>query len=445
MPSVAPTSLAERQSARWACTAPFGSEVVPEVKVTVAASAGATRAVSTSGHASPSAPPGAARVRTASSGSSPSQTTRRSAGSTASNTGAGARPASGAISWSAAPCPWRRNRRTAISSATSALRRQCPISRGRASVLSGTRTPPHRQTPNAVASHSARFGMRRPTRVPRPTPSAASPRPIATESSRSSAYVRRRRTLMNASLAGCRAATASSSAGRVWRAVAPLIEVVSSVHDPCGEPGCRAAGTTAVDRDPSTSGALRNALIEDDRLRFQVGMHPFGAALPSDSRLLEAAERDAEVRLEGVVADGSRAESPGDRIGAFRVVREHGGVQAVDRVVRDLDRLLLALRRNDGEHRAEYLLARDGRAVVDVPEHGRLDEVAAIEMRGPTATAREARPLLASHGDVRFHTIALARHRQRSHLGRCIERVSHFHHAESPGERIDERLMPPLA
>src|SRR5262245_14136726 len=263
--------------------------------------------------------------------------------------------------------------------------------------------------------------MRRPTRVPRPTPSAASPRPIATDSSRSSAYETRRRALMNASLAGCRAATASSNPGNVWRAVAPLIEVASFVHNPCGVPGRRAAGTTAVDRDPSTSGGLRGALIEDDRLGFQVGMHPFGAALPSDARLLEAAERDAEIRLEGVMADGSRAESTGDRIGAFRVVREHGGVQAVARVVRDLDRLVLALGRNDAEHRAEDLVARDGRAVVDVPEHGRLDEVAAIEMRRPTATAREAGPFLASHGDVRFHTIALARHRQRSHLGRRIE------------------------
>src|SRR5262249_23939453 len=100
---------------------------------------------------------------------------------------------------------------------------------------------------------------------------------------------------------------------------------------------------------------------------------PFGAPLPSDSRLLEAAERDAEVRLEGVMADGSRADSPGDRIGAFRIVRENGRVQAVDRVVRYPDCLLLALHRNDAEHRAEGLLRRDGAAIVDIPKHGRLD------------------------------------------------------------------------
>src|SRR5262249_35229787 len=157
-----------------------------------------------------------------------------------------------------------------------------------------------------------------------------------------------------------RAATASSSAARVWGAVAPFIEVVSSMRSPCGEPGRRVAGPTAVDRDASSSGGLRDALIEDDCLGFQVGVHPVGPALSSDSRLLEAAERDAEVRLEGVVADRSRAESAGDRIGTVQVVREDGRVQAVDRVVRDLDRLLLALRRDDAEHRAEDLLARDG-------------------------------------------------------------------------------------
>src|SRR5262249_5895336 len=120
-------------------------------------------------------------------------------------------------------------------------------------------------------------------------------------------------------------------------------------------------------------------------------------------------------------------------------------VQTVDGVVRDRDRLFLALRRNDAEDRAEDLLARDGRAIVDVPENSGLDEVAAIEMRRATATAREASALLAPHGDVRLHTIALARHRQGSHLGRCIERIPDFYPAESAGERIDEGVVSTLA
>src|SRR5262245_56757826 len=90
--------------------------------------------------------------------------------------------------------------------------------------------PPQRQTPNAAAIHSARFGIRSPTRVPRPTPRAARPRPIAVESSRSSRYVARRRALMNASLDGYRAAAASSSAARVWRSAPSLILVESQTE-----------------------------------------------------------------------------------------------------------------------------------------------------------------------------------------------------------------------
>src|SRR5262249_42872691 len=105
----------------------------------------------------------------------------------------------------------------------------------------------------------------------------------------------------------------------------------------------------------------------------------------------------------------------------------------------------LALRRNDAEHRTEDLLTRDSRAIVDVPKHGGLDEVAAIEMRRATTTGREASALLAPRGDVRLHAIALPRHRQRSHLGRCIERVPDSDLAESAGECIDEGVVSTLA
>src|SRR5262249_61861902 len=83
------------------------------------------------------------------------------------------------------------------------------------------------------------------------------------------------------------------------------------------------------------SAGLRCRLIEDDRLRLQVGIHPFRAAFPSDARLLEAAEGDAEVRLEGIVPDRPRAEPSGHRVGTLRILREHRGVETVDRVVGD--------------------------------------------------------------------------------------------------------------
>ena len=103
--------------------------------------------------------------------------------------------------------------------------------------------------------------------------------------------------------------------------------------------------------------------------------------------------------------------------------------------------MLFAVRRNDAQHRAEDLLARDGRAIVDFSEYGGLDEIAAIEMGGTASAGREARALFASLGDVRLHAIALASQRQRSHLGRRIERIPYFHLAESAGQHSDEVVV----
>ena len=90
-----------------------------------------------------------------------------------------------------------------------------------------------------------------------------------------------------------------------------------------------------------------------------------------------------------VVPDRARAQLARGGVGALDVVREHRGVEPVDRVVGDLDRRRLALGRDHGQHRPEDLLARDRRVVVDVAEHGRLDEVAA--RRGPWAACRRWR------------------------------------------------------
>src|SRR5262249_35116974 len=74
-------------------------------------------------------------------------------------------------------------------------------------------------------------------------------------------------------------------------------------------------------------------------------------------------------------------------------------------------------------------------------EYGRLDVVAAIEMRRPAAAGREACPFGTALGDVRFHAIALALHRERSHLGRRVEWIAHFHLAEPCSERVAERVV----
>ena len=60
------------------------------------------------------------------------------------------------------------------------------------------------------------------------------------------------------------------------------------------------------------------------------------------------------------------------------------------------------------QHRAEDLLLRDGRGVVDVAEHGRLDEVAAVEVLRAAAAGGQRRALLDALGDVALDPVALA-------------------------------------
>ena len=55
------------------------------------------------------------------------------------------------------------------------------------------------------------------------------------------------------------------------------------------------------------------------------------------------------------------------------------------------DRLLLGVVGQDGEHRPEDLLARDGHVVGDVGEHGRTHVIAAVEALRPAGAAGDQR------------------------------------------------------
>ena len=166
------------------------------------------------------------------------------------------------------------------------------------------------------------------------------------------------------------------------------------------------------------------AAFEDHGLGLEERQQTFLAALATDPRLLEPAERHAEVGAERVVADGAGPELAGDGAGPVDVVGEHRRVQAVDRVVRDPDRVLLVGRRDDGEDRTEDLLLADRRSVVDVAEDRRLDEVAAVEILRAAATGRERRALVDALGDVAEHPVALAVRHERPELRLLVERVA---------------------
>src|SRR5262249_48139593 len=114
-----------------------------------------------------------------------------------------------------------------------------------------------------------------------------------------------------------------------------------------------------------------HALQPQDRLE------PAPAPLAPVPRLLVAAERRAEVRVSAVQVDVSRADPARDRARVLDVARGHVAGEPVEGVVGDLHRLLLGLVRQDRQHGAEDLLARDRHVVPHVAEDRRLDEVAA--------------------------------------------------------------------
>ena len=79
----------------------------------------------------------------------------------------------------------------------------------------------------------------------------------------------------------------------------------------------------------------------------------------------------------------------------------------------------------DRQHRAEDLLLGDRHVRVDVGEHGRADEVAALEALGRLGAAGDqARALLDALLDVAAHALALGVGDERAEPGRVVERVA---------------------
>src|SRR5690606_38707894 len=134
----------------------------------------------------------------------------------------------------------------------------------------------------------------------------------------------------------------------------------------------------------------------------------------ADSRLLEATECDREICAESVVPYRAGPQPASNGIGALRIVGEYRTVETIDRRIGDLDGLFLVCRRNDAQHRAEDFLPRDGHVVVYIAEHGRLDEIAAVEVRRASAACRQPRAFGLALLDVVLHPVPLARHRERA-------------------------------
>src|SRR5437667_10636656 len=94
-----------------------------------------------------------------------------------------------------------------------------------------------------------------------------------------------------------------------------------------------------------------------------------------------------------VAVDPPRPRADGARhpVRLAHVARPHPGGEAVGGVVALQHGVVLVLERDDGDHRAEDLLARDLHVVPDAGEDGGLDEVALPEPLPRIALAAEAR------------------------------------------------------
>src|SRR5215213_425420 len=114
-------------------------------------------------------------------------------------------------------------------------------------------------------------------------------------------------------------------------------------------------------------------------LRLAVLLDALGAVAHADARLAHAAERKL---LRGVVDDAvvharvAGLDAGGEALALVDVLGPDARVEPVARVVGELDRLLLVAHLHDRQRRPERLLDHDLHRVVDVGQHGRLEEVA---------------------------------------------------------------------
>ena len=132
--------------------------------------------------------------------------------------------------------------------------------------------------------------------------------------------------------------------------------------------------------------------------------------LAPDARDLVAAEgRVRGIEVVAVRPDTARLDAAAHAERLARVARPDAGAEAVHRVVRDLERLLLGLERRHREHGAEDLLLEDPHLVVAL-EDRRLEVVAARQLaveHVPLAADQQLGALLEADLDVALDLLEL--------------------------------------
>src|SRR5262245_30249439 len=163
--------------------------------------------------------------------------------------------------------------------------------------------------------------------------------------------------------------------------------------------------------DSTCRGARLLRLGEEDVLHLGVQAHRMHAHLAADPAALVASERRLGVdAVRGVHADDTRADPFRHPDRPAEVPGPDRAREAVLRLVGEPDRLVLGVERDQAHDRPEDLLPRDAPVVVDVGEHRRPDEEAALGALdgGDLAAGDEPRALLLPDLEVVERRLALA-------------------------------------
>src|SRR3954470_19326689 len=172
------------------------------------------------------------------------------------------------------------------------------------------------------------------------------------------------------------------------------------------------------------------------------------AELATDTRLLVATKglrrRDHVVVVH---PHGAGTHCRRDAVRAVEVLRPDAAAEPVDRVVRDLDRLVVGVEGDHAQHRPEDLLLRDLHRVVGLEDRREVVR-ALIEPRGQVArlgaTAEQLGALVEAELHVPLGRVDLARRDERAEVGRHIHIVADDDLAGALDEQPDE-LVPDLA
>ena len=108
-----------------------------------------------------------------------------------------------------------------------------------------------------------------------------------------------------------------------------------------------------------------------------------------------------------VDAEGARTQCAGHLVALLDVGGPDAAGQAEGGIVGDAQRVVVVLVLDDAQHGTEDLLLRDPHRVVDVPEHGLVDEPALVEAFGDTATECDLGALFLADLDVALHALLL--------------------------------------